>query len=259
RAAPAPAPPAVHRRGRRGRRLPHRPGAARPGRWYPRGGDHHRPRARPEQEHRPLPGARATADGDHQHRAAYVGGTVEQGLRRGDPGPGAPRPAARHARRDRPVRGARCPDRACARGGRHSGRGPDDRSGARAARAGVHEAQPMNQRPAFEEAVLLATYQVPDRSRPYLRANVIASLDGAATYQGLSGGLNGPAYKQVFELLRRLADVVIVGAGTVRAEGYGGMRLEEVDVAWRRAQGLSDHPVFAIVSGRLDLDPTSPV
>lgn len=117
----------------------------------------------------------------------------------------------------------------------------------------------MSQRPAFEETELLATYQVADRSRAHLRANMISSLDGAATHQGLSGGLNGPADKQVFDLLRRLADVIIVGAGTVRAEGYGAMRLDAADVAWRHAQGLTDHPVFAIVSGRLDLDPTSPV
>ena len=113
--------------------------------------------------------------------------------------------------------------------------------------------------PAFDEAELLATYQVADRSRAHLRANMIASIDGAATHQGLSGGLNGPADKQVFDLLRRLADVIIVGAGTVRAEGYGAMRLSAQDVAWRRDHGLSEHPVFAIVSGRLDLDPDSPV
>lgn len=113
--------------------------------------------------------------------------------------------------------------------------------------------------PAFDEDELLATYQVADRSRAHLRANMITSIDGAATHQGLSGGLNGPADKQVFDLLRRLADVIIVGAGTVRAEGYGAMRLTEEDVAWRRGHGLSEHPVFAIVSGRLDLDPDSPV
>ncbi len=111
----------------------------------------------------------------------------------------------------------------------------------------------------FDEAELLATYQVSDRTRGHLRANMIASIDGAATHQGLSGGLNGPADKQVFDLLRRLADVIVVGAGTVRAEGYGAMRLDAADVTWRRSQGLSDHPVFAIVSGRLDLDPASPV
>ena len=112
---------------------------------------------------------------------------------------------------------------------------------------------------AFDEDELLATYQVADRRQAHLRANMIASIDGAATHQGLSGGLNGPADKQVFDLLRRLADVIIVGAGTVRAEGYGAMRLSPQDVSWRRSHGLTDHPVFAIVSGRLDLDPGSPV
>ncbi|SEE95610.1 pyrimidine reductase family protein [Ruania alba] len=111
----------------------------------------------------------------------------------------------------------------------------------------------------FSEAELLAAYAVADRTRPHLRANMIASIDGAATHQGLSGGLNNPADKQVFDLLRRLADVVLVGAGTLRAEGYGGLRVDEEDVAWRRAHGLPDHPVLAIVSSRLALEPSSPL
>jgi riboflavin biosynthesis pyrimidine reductase len=52
---------------------------------------------------------------------------------------------------------------------------------------------------------------------------------------------------------------VLVGAGTVRAEGYGSMRLDQAAVQWRRANGLADHPVFAIVSGTLGLDPRSAV
>src|SRR5699024_1063405 len=91
--------------------------------------------------------------------------------------------------------------------------------------------------PAFGEDELLAAYAVEDRDAPHLRANMISSLDGAATSGGLSGGLNNPADKQVFDMLRRLADVIIVGAGTVRAEGYGAMRLSEQDVSWRRTQG----------------------
>jgi riboflavin biosynthesis pyrimidine reductase len=71
----------------------------------------------------------------------------------------------------------------------------------------------------------------------------------------LSEGLGTPADKRVFDILRRLCDVVLVGAGTVRAEGYGPMRLEEPAVRWRREHGLSDQPVFAIVSAGLDLDP----
>lgn len=57
--------------------------------------------------------------------------------------------------------------------------------------------------------------------RPAVRLNMIASLDGAATVGGRSGGLGGPADHRVFAALRELADVVLVAAGTVRAERYG--------------------------------------
>ncbi len=50
-----------------------------------------------------------------------------------------------------------------------------------------------------------------------VRLNFVSSIDGAATRDGRSGGLGGPADKRYFDLLRRVADVVVVGAGTVRA------------------------------------------
>lgn len=92
---------------------------------------------------------------------------------------------------------------------------------------------------------------------PWLRVNFVASVDGAATADGLSGGLGDAADRRMFELLRRVADVVMVGAGTVRAEGYGPMRVSDESARWRVARGLAAHPVFAIVSGSLDLDPGS--
>lgn len=104
---------------------------------------------------------------------------------------------------------------------------------------------------------LLDLYAPP--SGPWLRMNFVESLDGAVTREGRSGGLGGDADGRVFELLRRWADVILVGAGTVRVEGYGAMRLPEESEAWRRAHGLAPQPVFALVSGRLDLDPDSPV
>ncbi|WP_431277892.1 pyrimidine reductase family protein [Leifsonia poae] len=85
------------------------------------------------------------------------------------------------------------------------------------------------------------------------------SVDGAATHQGLSGGLSDAADKRVFDILRRLCDVVLVGAGTVRAEGYSAMRVDEVSERHRMAHGMTAHPVFAIVSASLDLDPASPI
>jgi riboflavin-specific deaminase-like protein len=110
---------------------------------------------------------------------------------------------------------------------------------------------------ALDDEALLARYSVADRSAPHVRVNFISSIDGASSSGGLSGALGVPADKRVFDLLRRLCDVVLVGAGTVRAEGYGPMVMDSEQVAWRRNAGLADHPVFAIVSGRLDLDPKS--
>jgi len=54
---------------------------------------------------------------------------------------------------------------------------------------------------------------------------MIASVDGATTVAGVSGGLGGGADHDLFALLRSLADVVLVAAGTVRAEGYGPSRV----------------------------------
>ena len=63
-----------------------------------------------------------------------------------------------------------------------------------------------------------------DLDRVWLRANFIASLDGAATVGGKTGALGGPGDRAVFGVLRELADVILVGAGTVRIEGYSGAR-----------------------------------
>ncbi|TFD09716.1 pyrimidine reductase family protein [Cryobacterium sp. TMT1-2-2] len=108
-------------------------------------------------------------------------------------------------------------------------------------------------------AELIKCYRVADRSVPWVRVNFIASLDGAATVDGLSGGLNNADDKLVFDTLRLLTDVILVGAGTVRAEGYGGILLSEDDAAWRVQAGLAAQPPVAIVSGRLDLEPGHPV
>lgn len=90
-----------------------------------------------------------------------------------------------------------------------------------------------------------------------VRVNFVSSVDGAATRDDRSGGLSSPADKRRFELLRRHSDVVVVGAGTVRDEGYGPLRVSDASATWRRANGVPEHPVFALVSRHLDLDPGS--
>ncbi len=87
-----------------------------------------------------------------------------------------------------------------------------------------------------------------------IRANFITSLDGAASVDGTTGSLGGPGDRALFNLLRTLADVIVVGAGTVRAESYSGARLTVTDRQHRQARGQSEVPPLAIVteSGRLD-------
>lgn len=111
---------------------------------------------------------------------------------------------------------------------------------------------------ALDDAGILAAY-APEPGAPWLRMNFVTSLDGAATRDGRSGGLGDAADRRIFELLRRQADAVLIGAGTVRDEGYGAMRLSPEAAAWRTAAGLAPQPVLALVSRGLDLDPRSPV
>ncbi|MHA7650560.1 pyrimidine reductase family protein [Mycobacterium sp. ML4] len=89
-----------------------------------------------------------------------------------------------------------------------------------------------------------------------VRANFITSLDGGATVEGLSGALAGPGDRAVFVVMRELADVIVVGAGTVRAEGYSGAQLSVGQRQQRQARGQSEVPPLAIVtkSGHLDND-----
>jgi riboflavin biosynthesis pyrimidine reductase len=125
--------------------------------------------------------------------------------------------------------------------------------------ATISRGWPLRDATVLDDDQVAECYAVNGRSTQSVRVNFVASIDGAATDHGLSGGLSGHADKRVFDLLRRLSDVILVGAGTVRAEGYGAMRLDPASVQLRRANGLTDHPVFAIVSGTLGLDPESPV
>lgn len=91
-------------------------------------------------------------------------------------------------------------------------------------------------------------------SGPFVRVNMITSLDGATAVGGRSRGLGGPADKVLFGLLRSMADVVLVGSGTARVEGYGPVELpEELQLA-RKQRGQLPVPPVAVVtqSGNLD-------
>ena len=109
----------------------------------------------------------------------------------------------------------------------------------------------------LDDAALLERYG--SDQRPFVRFNFVSSLDGSAQIDGLSGGLGTPADARVFALLRRLASVILVGAGTVRAEGYDGELLDEAGQRWREERGLDSHPALAIISRELNIDPQAKV
>lgn len=107
------------------------------------------------------------------------------------------------------------------------------------------------------EAIAREPRPTPD-GRPWLLANMVASADGAASgVEGRSASLSGPADRLLFAALRSIADIVLAGAGTVRAENYGAARLSPEAAAARAAREQDGPPRLAVVTGSLRLDPTA--
>lgn len=114
----------------------------------------------------------------------------------------------------------------------------------------------------LDEYQVARAYRYPTEGGQWVRAGFVSSIDGAATVDGVSGPLGTPADGRVFRLLRELAEVVVVGAGTVRSEEYGAVN---TDPDRRRrlahwgfggdAEGRA--PILAILSAGLALDPAA--
>ncbi len=112
------------------------------------------------------------------------------------------------------------------------------------------------------ELRLAEAYRYPAEAtqRPWLRACMVASTDGASSVVGRSAGLSSPADAALLGVLRALADVVLVGAGTARSEGYGPADVHPVLSALRAQTGQEPAPTIAVVSARLqNLQPDSPL
>ncbi|MGE2715030.1 pyrimidine reductase family protein [Mycolicibacterium litorale] len=89
---------------------------------------------------------------------------------------------------------------------------------------------------------LIEYYRTPPAG---VRANMIFSADGAAAFAGRAGPLSTPLDQALLRGLRGFADVVLVGAGTVRAERYGPVRVDGMSHGWSPGRPI---PPIAVVS-----------
>ncbi|MFE2091221.1 pyrimidine reductase family protein [Streptomyces sp. NPDC059460] len=106
---------------------------------------------------------------------------------------------------------------------------------------------------------LADAYAYPAGDGPWLRANMVSTLDGAAQHDGRSQPISSDTDMRIFGTLRGLADVIVVGAETVRMEGYRPARARDAFAARRVAAGQGPAPAIAVVSGSLDLDFSLPL
>jgi riboflavin biosynthesis pyrimidine reductase len=108
----------------------------------------------------------------------------------------------------------------------------------------------------LDDGGLTDLYWYPDDLQTcWVRGNMIASLDGGATDDGKAGGLAGPGDRAVFALMRSAADVILVGAATVRIENYSGAQLSVAQRETRQRRGQAEVPPIAVVTRSADLDP----
>ncbi|MGN6575925.1 MAG: pyrimidine reductase family protein [Nocardioides sp.] len=100
----------------------------------------------------------------------------------------------------------------------------------------------------------LDAYAVAEPAGHQLRVNMVSGIDGGAAVGGRVGLLSGAADRRLLHELRSLCDVLLVGAGTIRAEGYGPLELSEEDQRRRVEAGQAPVPRLAVLTRSLGLD-----
>jgi riboflavin biosynthesis pyrimidine reductase len=97
-------------------------------------------------------------------------------------------------------------------------------------------------------------------TRPWVGVCMVASIDGSTVVDTNSRGLSSKRDQEVLSTLRQLADVLIVGAATVRIEGYGEPKKpgQRVGVVSRRGDVDADSALFASGAGFLILPEDAP-
>ncbi|WP_156744565.1 pyrimidine reductase family protein [Mycobacterium sp. E740] len=112
--------------------------------------------------------------------------------------------------------------------------------------------------PPIDDEQLAGFYAYPaDLRACWVRGNMIASIDGGATASGKTAALGGAGDRSAFMQMRCAADVIVVGATTVRTENYSGAQVPVAQRRARQARGHAEVPPIAVVTRSGNLDPTA--
>ena len=85
--------------------------------------------------------------------------------------------------------------------------------------------------------------------RPWIVMSMISTADGAVSLEGNSALLGGPTDREIFLHLHRSADCVLVGAETVRQDGYSPLPAQQVLVVVSETGDLGRNAVALTASG----------
>ena len=96
-------------------------------------------------------------------------------------------------------------------------------------------------------------FPAPPPDRPYIYVNMVMSTDGKVVIEGTEQGLGSPIDQRLMRELRVSADIVLNGAATLRASGTSSRLGDPELVAIRTAQGKSEAPIAAVMSGTANL------
>lgn len=108
----------------------------------------------------------------------------------------------------------------------------------------------------IENIDLNIAYAYPEENKAFLRTNMVSSIDGAISIDGHAHGLSNETDKKIYRAMRNLADVILVGARTMRIEKYKPAAIDEKNQALRILRGQMSIPPVALVSmsGLFDWD-----
>jgi riboflavin-specific deaminase-like protein len=114
-------------------------------------------------------------------------------------------------------------------------------------------------RPVHEWLTELRPHERAADDRPFLFLNMVASVDGRASLEGRTAGLGSEADTRLLTELRAIADAVLIGTGTIRAEGYGRLVRHPERVGRREAAGMAPTPTAVLISRSFDIPWRAPL